>query len=116
MLNLAPGRRVRTALTGLAAVAMLTTGTVALAGVGPAAAEPTNCRAERGGWYTVGRAICTSGTGQYRAAVKCDATWPTSDYWKRGLWWGVGSGQWSEAACSNGDTAIVFSYDRQWFG
>jgi hypothetical protein len=109
-------RRAAAALTGLAAAVVTTVGAVGLAGVGPASAEPTNCQTGRGGWYTTGYAICHSGYGQYRAAIKCDATWPTSDYWKRGPWWSVGSGQRSIAACSNGDSAIQFSLDRQWFG
>ena len=92
----------RIGVTALFAVAALASGTSA------AQASPSNCSVKNIYIYDV-TARCTSGSGEYRAYTRCDATlWP--DYNRYGPWTRVGSGS-STASCDSIDRA--FNYGVQ---
>lgn len=91
------------------AAAMMTAGIMAVAPA-PAMAVPTDCdwgvaHDDDQSW-----ALCKRGSGEFRARVKCDATWPTDNYWKSGPWVKVRSGTVnyikSMAQCSHNDDAM----------
>lgn len=85
-----------------AAATSLLTISLLLAAAGPAQAEPYNCSAyPRDSRST--SAICTSGTGTYRARVICLSPISTQ-YARSGST--VRIGQLSHAVCSNADRAI----------
>jgi hypothetical protein len=77
----------------------------------PAQAAPYNCGSSyiyySGYGYIGGEAKCSSGTGSYRVAIRCDDNnW--FDYNRYGPWRSVGGG-WSEALCDWGDKAYNLS-------
>ena len=107
-------RDVRLGLFSTTSAALIGASAVGFVAVEPAWAEPTNCTTGWGAHSTQAWARCDSGTGQYRAEVKCDATWPTSNYWKYGAWYAAGSGFPSYVTCSNGDDAMEVHVARRW--
>lgn len=107
--------KIRNAWAGIVAASFMTVGVVALS-PGSASALPTDCEARWGSHSTQAWARCNAGTGQYRVKVLCDATWPTSNYWRYGTWYAVGSGLPSYVTCPNGDGALEKYYERRGFG
>jgi hypothetical protein len=95
--------RIRTTArrTGLTAVLVVTAalGTVVPALAAPLApAAPSGCTSEMHGGGS--RSYCSTGGGEYRAAVRCDES-SRPDYDRYGEW--VAPGQWSSADCGAGD-------------
>ena len=92
-------------LTRIVVVALLATALAAVVGT-PAHARPTNCtiRAVNTSVSNESYAVCSSGTGQYRAATRCDAPWYRLDYTRYGPWV-PGPGYYSWATCDRGDRA-----------
>lgn len=96
-------KRTRKIVIGGASTALMTAVSVGLIGVSPAHAGPGNCSSGYGD-HRSGYVICTTGTGSYKASVKCDVSWGF-DYQTQGPWMPVGSGRASVAACKSDERA-----------
>ncbi len=105
----------RKRLSGICGAIAAVVMTAGLAGVGsaPAIAAPSNCDWGVGSRDDQGWAVCFNGTGEYRAKIKCDATWPTSNYYKWGSWVRVGGGVRSYAACSHNDSVMETGVEKR---
>ena len=95
--------RLRTTTRRIGASAVLVTAaalaTVTPAQAAPAApAVPSSCTTEL--WSGGSRTYCRSGSGEYRATVRCDRN-NGFDYNRYGSW--VTPGRWSFADCDSGD-------------
>jgi hypothetical protein len=85
------------------ATVMMTAGMVGVSSTS-ATAVPANCDWGVGHDDDEGWAECWGGTGEFRAKIKCDATWPTSNYWHYGPWVKVKpQASRSYAICGNDD-------------
>jgi len=87
------------AVLRMAAVSAVLVGSVVVPATA-AQAIPTNCTGIYQGqeWW----ALCSSGTGEYRAIVKCWNATGTSYVWRYGQWEPSPYGEISVARCDNG--------------
>jgi hypothetical protein len=84
---------------------------LALAGPTAAQAAPTNCAkgptGDRGSY-----AVCTGGTGSYRAFIQCRGyVWPHNYYINYGSWQVPSNPVWSVASCNWPDSRQLYGVD-----